>query len=102
MDQSNVTQRQRAAAMKRVIAFVGTAVVFYTLGLFTPNWIALYEHKRDIRGIADHCNKLSSEQTGDAATTVFRECFNQNIAVMAEAAETSAARHAGDLARRLD
>ena len=88
--------------MKRIIAFIGVAVVFYTLGLFTPTWIKLYAHKRDIQRIADHCNKLAQQKEGDAAKTLFRECFNQNIAGTAEAAESNAAREAGELARRLD
>jgi len=90
--------------MKRTVAIVGTASVFYTLGLFTPIRIARYTHKQDIQGIADHCNKLTSDsgRVGDASKTFFRECFNQNVASLVEAREKSAAREAGDLARRLD
>jgi hypothetical protein len=88
--------------MKRVIAFVGTAVAFFILGLFAPQWVALFNHKQDLRRIAAHCNNLASKQAEDAVKTVFRQCFDQNIAGLAEAAEGYAAQRAGELARRLD
>jgi hypothetical protein len=46
--------------MKRTIAAIaGTAIVFYMLGAFTPQWSAQYRHRQDIRSIAaDLARKL--------------------------------------------
>ncbi|MFM0095734.1 hypothetical protein PQQ87_08980 [Paraburkholderia nemoris] len=92
--------------MKKAIApIVGTAIVFYMLGAFTPQWAALYRHRQDIRSIAADCNKAASEVTlkpGEDSTHVFRECFNNLHTALIEQAERHGALQAGDLARKLD
>jgi hypothetical protein len=90
--------------MKRlIVAVTGTAIVFFTLGVFTPQWVEQYRHRQDIRQIADDCNKTASQAaTDEARTHLFRECFNQSLTALVEASERYGASRAGDLARKLD
>ncbi|WP_257820111.1 hypothetical protein [Burkholderia glumae] len=88
---------------KFVAALAGTAIVSFGIGIWTPRWMEIYWHNQDIRNIAKHCNDVADHlDSEDKRTAFFRKCFSENIAALAEVSEITAARRAGDLARKID